>query len=72
MESKGFAFVLGEVDDPMRQRQFRYEVDLVEVGNVMFYGTHGSGVGQLVGTCLFDLATRHNADEYWFYGIDLG
>ena len=72
VQGSGFSFALGEVDDPMRQRQFRREVDLAETGNVMFYGTHNSGVGQLVGTYLFDMATRYNTDEYWFYGIDLG
>ncbi len=69
---KGFTFVLGEVDDPKRQNQFRYEVNLVETGHVMFYGTHNSGVGELVGAYIYDLATRYDTNQFWFYGIDFG
>ena len=68
----GLTFVLGEVDDPLRQRQFRHEINLVDKGNIMFYGTHNSGVGQLVGACIFDLATRYDTSQFWFYGIDFG
>jgi S-DNA-T family DNA segregation ATPase FtsK/SpoIIIE len=72
VDANGLTFVLGEVDDPKRQRQFRRDINLAEVGNIMFYGTHNSGVGELVGSCLYDMATRYDADSYWFYGIDLG
>lgn len=72
VEKHGLTFILGEVDDPMHQRQFRHDVDLAKVGNVMFYGMHMSGVGSLVASCLVDLATRYMASEYCFYGIDLG
>lgn len=72
VSSDGFVFVLGEVDDPKRQSQFRHEVNLAETGNVMFYGTHNSGVGELVGACLYDLARRYDTEQFWFYGIDFG
>ena len=72
MTDEGFTFALGEVDDPKHQHQFRYEVNLVETGHIMFYGTHNSGVGELVGAYLYDLASRYDTDQFWFYGIDFG
>ena len=72
MPTEGLTFALGEVDDPMRQRQFRYNVNLVETGNVMFYGMQTSGVGELVAAITFDLATRYSPQDFWFYGVDLG
>lgn len=68
----GLTFVLGEVDDPMRQKQFRREVNLVDVGNIMFYGMQTSGVGELVANVVYDLASRYRARDFWFYGVDLG
>ena len=68
----GLTFVLGEVDDPMRQKQFRRDVNLVETGNIMFYGMQTSGVGELVASIVYNLATRYSPIDYWFYGIDLG
>ena len=68
----GLTFVLGEVDDPMRQKQFRRAVNLVDVGNIMFYGMQTSGVGELVANVVFDMASRYGARDYSFYGIDLG
>ena len=70
--TEGLTFALGEVDDPMRQRQFRRDVNLVDVGNVMFYGMQTSGVGELVASITYDLASRYSARDFWFYGIDLG
>lgn len=68
----GLTFVLGEVDDPMRQNQFRRDVNLVDTGNIMFYGMQTSGVGELVAGIVYDLATRYATRDFWFYGIDLG
>ncbi len=69
---EGLTFVLGEVDDPMRQKQFRREVNLVDTGNIMFYGMQTSGVGELVSSICYDLSCRYSPTDYWFYGVDLG
>lgn len=72
MPTDGLTFALGEVDDPMRQRQFRRVVNLVDTGNIMFYGMQTSGVGELLASITFDLAGRYDPEDFWFYGIDLG
>ncbi len=68
----GLSFVLGEVDDPMRQRQFRRQVNLVESGNIMFYGMQTAGMGELVASIVYDLASAYDTDAFWFYAVDLG
>lgn len=72
MPTDGLTFALGEVDDPMRQRQFRYNVNLVETGNILFYGMQTSGVGETVSSIMYDLSCRYSPEEFNFYGIDLG
>lgn len=68
----GLTFALGEVDDPMRQSQFRHNVNLVDTGNMLFYGMQTSGVGETVSSIMYDLSTRYSPEDFWFYGIDLG
>ena len=72
MPTEGLTFALGEVDDPMRQRQFRHEVNLVDTGNMLFYGMQTAGVGETVSSIMYDLSTRYSPEDFWFYGIDLG
>ncbi|MCH3956541.1 MAG: hypothetical protein LKE45_04085 [Olsenella sp.] len=64
--------VLGEVDDPGRQRQLPYVVDLAKAGNLMVYGSQGSGADSLVSTLLFSLAERYSPEQVSFYVIDMG
>lgn len=64
--------VLGEADDPGRQRQLPYVVDLAKVGNLMVYGSQGSGADSLVSTLLFSLAERYSPERVSFYVIDMG
>ena len=72
MPTDGLTFALGEVDDPMRQRQFRYNVNLVDTGNILFFGMQTSGVGETVSSIMYDLSTRYSPEDFWFYGVDLG
>ena len=72
MPTDGLTFALGEVDDPMRQQQFRYNINLVDTGNILFYGMQTSGVGETVASIMYDLSTRYAPEDFWFYGIDLG
>ena len=63
---------IGLVDDPDEQRQFRYDVDLAEIGNILLYGSHGSGVEDLLVAMLLSLARSYTADKLWLYCVDLG
>lgn len=63
---------LGEVDDPGRQRQLLYSVDLAEVGNLLVFGAQGSGAEGLVATLLCSLATDYAPEEACFYVMDFG
>lgn len=63
---------LGMVDDPSRQRQFPYVVDLAECGNLMLYGAAGSGVDGLLATLLLSLTRDYSASEVCYYVLDLG
>ena len=68
----GAQVALGMVDDPSRQRQYPYVVDLASVGNLMLYGSAGSGVDGLLATLLYSLAEDYSAEEVSFYVVDLG
>lgn len=68
----GMTCVVGELDDPERQRKLRFEVDLACAGNVMMYGSPASDVDGLLAAMLFSLASNHGADSLWVYGIDAG
>ena len=70
--ANGLTVAVGEADDPERQRQFLYTIDLAESGNVLMYGSQNSEVDELMQTMLFSLAMTYTADEFWMYGIDLG
>lgn len=64
--------IVGLVDDPDEQRQFRYDLDLAETGNVVLYGSHGSGVEEMLVAMLLMLARTHGSDRLWIYCVDLG
>lgn len=64
--------VLGEADDPGRQRQLPYTVDLAKAGNLMVYGAQGSGADSLVATALYSLAEDYVPEQVSFYVLDMG
>ena len=68
----GCEVALGEVDDPGRQRQLLYRVDLSTVGNLMVFGSQSSGADALVGSLLYSLALDYSAREVSFYALDFG
>ncbi|MBR3157757.1 MAG: type VII secretion protein EssC [Atopobiaceae bacterium] len=70
--AQGLTMAVGEADDPERQRQFLYTIDLSESGNVLMYGSQNSEVDELMQTMLLSLAMVYSAKEFWMYGIDLG
>ncbi|OFK22487.1 type VII secretion protein EssC [Olsenella sp. HMSC062G07] len=64
--------LVGEVDDPGRQRQFPYVVDLAACGNLLVFGAQDSGADGLVATLLLSLALGYAPHEVSFYALDLG
>lgn len=67
----GLVAVVGELDDPERQRQGIETVDFAQVGNVLLYGGQASGVDGLAQSLLFSLACHYGPDELALYAIDL-
>ena len=68
----GLACIVGELDDPERQEQRRYEVDLEQEGNVMLFGSAASDVDGLLKCMLVSLAMTYGPDEVWLYAMDFG
>ena len=71
-DPEGLSALLGEVDDPGRQRQFPHAVDIAAAGNLMLYGAQGSGVDGLAATLLYSLSEDYGPDRLSYYVIDLG
>lgn len=72
MGLEGLTCVVGEIDDPARQRQDLYALDLIQAGNVLLYGTQASDVEGLMCAMLLSLAKAYGSDELWMYLLDLG
>ena len=68
----GLTVMLGQVDDPSRQRQFPYILDILAAGNVLLYGSQASGIDALAGTILYALAEAYGPDRVAYYVADLG
>lgn len=64
--------VLGEVDDPGRQRQFVYTVDLAKAGNLLIFGSQGSGADSMLSTVLYSLTEDYTPEQVSYYAIDMG
>ena len=64
--------VIGEFDDPNNQRQGVLTLPLTEEGNLIVYGTAGSGKEQLLTTIIYSLIVSHSVDEVNIYALDFG
>jgi DNA segregation ATPase FtsK/SpoIIIE, S-DNA-T family len=62
--------VLGLLDDPARQRQDPFTVDLEAEGSLLVYGASGSGKTTLLRTLALSLARNASPDELNLYGLD--
>jgi DNA segregation ATPase FtsK/SpoIIIE, S-DNA-T family len=62
--------VLGLLDDPTRQSQQPYVLDLEAEGSVLVYGATGSGKTTFLRTLALSLAERASPDELQLYGLD--
>lgn len=64
--------IVGELDDPAHQTQDIMRVPITEEGNVIVYGSAGSGKAMFVEAVLYSLMRSHTPDEVNFYIMDLG
>lgn len=62
--------VIGELDDPANQRQRELRLPLTEDGNVIVYGTAGSGKTTFLNTMVSSLIQEHTAEELNIYMLD--
>ncbi len=62
--------VVGEYDIPAMQNRNVLSVPITDEGNVIVYGTNGSGKTTFVSTLIYDLITTHTADELNLYILD--
>ncbi len=64
--------VVAEMDDPFNQRQDILTVPLSEQGNVLIYGSAGSGKNTFITTMLYSLYSHHDGSELHTYILDFG
>ena len=64
--------LVGLADQPHKQAQAPYVIDLSASGNAMFGGLFGYGKTTALLQVAADLAAHHPADEVHLYGIDAG
>jgi DNA segregation ATPase FtsK/SpoIIIE, S-DNA-T family len=62
--------VVGLLDEPERQRQRPFAVDLERDGSLLVFGTSGSGKTSLLRTLAVSLARRSSPEELLVYGLD--
>ena len=67
----GDGCVIGLVDDPDNQRQYPFRWS-PQTGNVLFYGTGGSGASTALRTTVQAMARRWTSSELYLYGLDFG
>jgi len=62
--------VVGEYDDPVWQQQCILRVPISKEGNLIIYGTAGSGKDLFINTLLYSLITNHTPEEVNIYLLD--
>jgi len=62
--------VIGEYDDPIHQQQCVLRLPISEEGNVIVYGSSGSGKTTFLNTVAVSLISEHTPDEVNIYMLD--
>lgn len=68
----GIVAVIGELDDPYRQKQEILTMDFTNNGNAVVYGASGSGKEMLLATMMYSLIKDYTAREINMYVLDFG
>lgn len=64
--------VIGEYDDPSNQLQNILTLNLNRGGNLIVYGSTGSGKNTLLNSLVYSTIINHDSDEVNFYIMDFG
>lgn len=64
--------LIGELDDPYRQNQELLEVNFSQVGNIIVYGSTGSGKEMYIYAMLCSLFQNYTAEQINAYILDFG
>jgi S-DNA-T family DNA segregation ATPase FtsK/SpoIIIE len=64
--------IIGELDDPYNQQQLPLSLPLTVEGNVLIYGSTGSGKATLVSSMLYTLLKTHSPRTFNAYLLDFG
>ncbi|MCM3567291.1 type VII secretion protein EssC [Neobacillus mesonae] len=64
--------VIGEYDDPARQRQLLLRLPITQEGNTIVYGVAGSGKTTFLTTLMYSLMEEHTPEEVNIYALDFG
>ncbi|MCL1791730.1 MAG: type VII secretion protein EssC [Peptococcaceae bacterium] len=62
--------IIGEYDDPARQRQCPLTLPISAEGNVVVYGSAGNGKTSFLNTVIYSLMQDHTPEEVTFYLLD--
>lgn len=64
--------VVGEFDDPAHQKQGILRIPMTSDGNVIVYGSAGSGKAMFIEAICYSLMTEHSPNEVNIYIMDFG
>ena len=64
--------IIGEYDAPAQQNQGLLALNLLKYGNVLVFGSAGSGKENLIATIIYDLCLKKTPEEINFYIGDFG
>ncbi len=64
--------IIGEYDDPEKQKQGLLTVDLTNTGNLLVYGIPGSGKENLITTMVSSICSTHSSSEVNLFLLDFG
>lgn len=71
IDNENMNVVLGMVDDPEKQTQFPFVIDMLSFHHMLLCGNSGSGKSTLVRTMLLQLVENYGTDEFNYYILDL-
>ena len=71
-EETDLSFTLGMADMPQKQKQESVVLNLSKDGNILLYGSPGSGKTAFLQSMVMDLARHYNPETLHFYLLDFG